>query len=314
VEKNKLSVIQGVGYENPNRSHFESMDIWHSCKPKAARTKSGWIGRMISQSKSGEADDSFALHLGNESIPLALVERGVQVPSLASVDQFRIKADRKKSTMVDTSNETTASKKSHEQTDAPEDDLMSFLSVSTRTALQASSRIEGMLSTPDNSSDFPDSELGDKLRTISRLILAGLSTRIYYVTLDGFDTHSNQQSAHAALLRQWSEAVSAFHTRLDRDGQSDRVLVMTFSEFGRRVAENASLGTDHGAAAPMMLSGPSMQELLVGDMPSLTQLEDGDLKFHTDFRSVYRTVVEDWFGLSVDKIGLESFPRTPFLS
>jgi uncharacterized protein (DUF1501 family) len=289
------------------------MDIWHSGKPKASRDKSGWIGRMISNCKSGEAEDSFAVHLGNESIPLALVERGVQVPSIASVDQFRIKADRKNSAMSEETNSVAFAKRSDEQKTAPEDDLMSFLSVSTQTALKASSRIERMLSTPDSSRDFPDSELGDKLRTISRLILAGLSTRIYYVTLDGFDTHSNQQFAHAALLRQWSEAISAFHARLDRDGQSDRVLVMTFSEFGRRVTENASLGTDHGAAAPMLLSGPSMQELLVGEMPSLSQLEDGDLKFHTDFRSVYRTVVEDWFGLSIDKIGLESFPRTPFL-
>ena len=314
LEKQKLSIIQGVGYENPNRSHFESMDIWHSCKPKSSRSRSGWIGRMISEAKGRETDDSFALHLGNEPIPMALVHRGVQVPSLASVEQFRLKADRNKSNAITATSMSSPSSTDSRPSEPTDEDLASFLSVSTQTALQASSRIETMTATPDDSKDFPDTSLGEKLRTISRLILAGLNTRIYYVTLDGFDTHANQLSAHAALLRQWSESLAAFHTRLERAGQSDRVLVMTFSEFGRRVAENASLGTDHGAAAPMMLSGPSMKRMLVGDLPSLTQLEDGDLKYHTDFRSVYRSVVEDWFGLQSAGMELGDFASIPLFA
>lgn len=314
LEKQRLSVIQGVGYENPNRSHFESMDIWHSCKPRTSRNRSGWIGRLLSDAKGVETDDSLALHLGNEPIPLALVDRGVQVPSLSSVEQFRLKADRKQlkdqaaRSMSPSPASNTISKESSDE------DLMSFLSVSTDTALKASSRIEGMLSTPDENKDFPDSELGNKLRTISRLILAGLKTRIYYVTLDGFDTHANQLAVHAALLRQWSESLAAFHARLDRDGQADRVLVMTFSEFGRRVAENASLGTDHGAAAPMWLSGPKMKNILVGELPSLTQLVDGDLKYHTDFRAVYRSVVEDWVGWKGDGMGLGGYSLLPLFA
>jgi uncharacterized protein (DUF1501 family) len=314
LEKQRLAVIQGVGYANPNRSHFESMDIWHSCKPKTSRNRSGWIGRLLAEAKGVETDDSLALHLGNEPIPLALVNRGVQVPSLSSVEQFRLKADRKLS-KDQTARSMSPSPASHAiSKESSDEDLMSFLSVSTDTALQASSRIEGMLSTPDENKDFPDSELGNKLRTISRLILAGLKTRIYYVTLDGFDTHANQLAVHAALLRQWSESLAAFHARLDRDGQSDRVLVMTFSEFGRRVAENASLGTDHGAAAPMWLSGPKMKNTLVGELPSLTQLVDGDLQYHTDFRAVYRSVVETWFGWKGDGMGLGDFSLLPLFA
>jgi uncharacterized protein (DUF1501 family) len=130
--------------------------------------------------------------------------------------------------------------------------------------------------------------------------LAGLKTRVYYVTLDGFDTHANQLAAHQGLLRQWSEALAAFHKRLELAGESERVLVMTFSEFGRRLKENASEGTDHGAAAPMFLSGPKLPQLQVGSIPSLVDLDDGDLKHHTDFRSVYASVIENWLGQSSD--------------
>ncbi len=135
---------------------------------------------------------------------------------------------------------------------APDSDpLLGFLEASTQAALEASERLEKAMKAADDGGDFPQTQLGEKLRVISRLILAGISTKVYYVTLDGFDTHSQQPLAHAGLLRQWSDALSSFVKRMEQAGQSERVLVMTFSEFGRRVAENASEGTDHGAAAPL---------------------------------------------------------------
>jgi len=129
--------------------------------------------------------------------------------------------------------------------------------------------------------------------------LAGLKTKVYYVTLDGFDTHSNQLVAHSGLMRQWSEALRSFHQRLDSAGLGDRVLVLTFSEFGRRVAENASQGTDHGAAAPAFLSGPQLENTIVGNQPSLSELDDGDLKFHT----------EDWLGASSKNVLTEEHSK-----
>ena len=285
--EDRFSIIQGVGYPSPNRSHFESMDIWHSCHPKKDRSQSGWLGRWITEQTAHPTSDSTAIHIGSDTLPLACQERGVQVPSLASLEQMRLKA--KLDSMQDKQSRPGAEPNSKDT-----GSLLDFLSTSTVSALEVSERLDKILAQPDASGDFPKTALGEKLRAVSRLILSGLKTRIYYVTLDGFDTHANQPDVHASLLKQWSEALAAFLSRLKQTGQQDRVLVMTFSEFGRRVSENASLGTDHGAAAPMFLAGPKLPKIIHGPMPDLSDLEDGDLRFKIDFRSVYASVLEHW--------------------
>ena len=308
IEDRKFCVIQGVGYPNPNRSHFESMDIWHSCQRKESRSSDGWLGRYFSQLNhpmSAAPTDSFGLHLGSEQLPLALVARGVQTPSLASIEQLRWKGKSASSMERDAIERMP---RTIREVDT-ESNLLDFVSASTTAAMQASDRLEKALASPDSSGDFPNSQLGEKLKIVSRLLLAGLKTKVYYVTLDGFDTHANQLVAHSGLLRQWSEALRSFHQRLDSAGLGDQVLVFTFSEFGRRVAENASQGTDHGAAAPAFLSGPKLEKTIVGDQPSLSELDDGDLKFHTDFRCVYATLIEDWLGASSKNILTEEHPK-----
>ncbi|MBM3965590.1 MAG: DUF1501 domain-containing protein [Planctomycetes bacterium] len=299
----RMSIVQGVGYESPNRSHFESMDIWQSCRHKKDRAPSGWLGRWISENGESERPDSLGVHVGSESVPLAFLERGVQVPSVASLEQMRLKAklDRESPSGVGGESESSSMKaETSVGTDGDDTDpgLLSFVETSTNAAIAASMRLESTLAQSETPTGFPASRIGEKLQVISRLILAAVTTQIYYVTLDGFDTHANQSAAHEALLRQWSEAVAAFTSRMKEAGQHDRVLMMTFSEFGRRVAENASLGTDHGAAAPMFFAGPELPNLLVGDHPSLSDLDDGDLKFGIDFRAVYAAVIEDWLGTS----------------
>lgn len=304
----RMSVVQGVGYDHPNRSHFESMDIWHTCQRKTQRESFGWIGRWLSQEKAqrgaGAAMDSWALHLGHEQQPLALASRDVTIPSIASMEQFRLRlGDREalKKELLQLTQRTGPDNKLASPIPSPESasDLLSFVQASTQTAIETSQRLEGARKAAEES-DFPQSSLGEKLKTISQLIISEMDARVYYVTLDGFDTHAQQPAAHTALLRQWSEALSAFHTRLSSAGQGDRVLALTFSEFGRRVTENASDGTDHGAAAPLFLSGPKLKSSVVGKQPSLTDLDDGDLKFHTDFRSVYATIINKWFASKVD--------------
>jgi uncharacterized protein (DUF1501 family) len=289
VESGCFSIVHGVGYPSPNRSHFESMDIWHSCQRKENRTDSGWLGRIF-EKEFLDQSDSAGLHLGAESLPLSLVGRGVQVPSIREVEQMKFKSSSVEQSMEGMKQDAAKGDDSG--------DLIGFLSASTDIAVRASQRIAGALANSSDDSEFPESQLAEKLKVISRLILAGLKTRVYYVTLDGFDTHANQLAAHQGLLRQWSEALAAFHKRLERAGESNRVLVMTFSEFGRRLKENASEGTDHGAAAPMFLSGPKLPQLQVGSIPSLVDLDDGDLKHHTDFRQVYASVIEKWLGQS----------------
>lgn len=286
---NRFTIVQGVGYPVPNRSHFESMDIWHSCHSKKDRTQSGWLGRWISEQNSNPTTDSTAIHLGSEPLPLACQERGVQVPSLSSLEQMRLKSKVIDAQGLEMKSEKAASSEGSGS-------LLDFVSTSTVAALQVSERLEKILAQPDASGDFPKTAIGDKLRAVSRLILSGVKTRVYYVTLDGFDTHANQPDVHATLLRQWSEALSAFLSRLEQSGQQDRVLVMTFSEFGRRVSENASQGTDHGAAAPMFLAGPRLPKIIQGPNPDLSDLDDGDLKYKIDFRSVYAAVLDSWLG------------------
>jgi len=296
IESEKFCIVHGVGYPNPNRSHFESMDIWHSCQRKENRLSDGWLGRMFAMMANEKRADSLGLHLGNEAMPLALVGRGVQTPSLATVDQLRWKG--KVDSMQTASNSSSA-----------ENSLLDFVSASTSSAMQASERLDKALAESDSSGDFPETQLGEKLKVISRLIVAGLKTKVYYVTLDGFDTHANQLPAHAGLIRQWSDALQSFHTRLDRAGIGEQVLVLTFSEFGRRVGENASQGTDHGAAAPTFLSGPKLGPSTLGVQPSLAELEDGDLKFTVDFRSVYATLIEDWLGVSSKTVLTDTFDK-----
>lgn len=289
LSEHRFMTIQGVGYSAPNRSHFESMDIWHSCHTKKDRTQSGWLGRMISQQGSSSSD-SPVIHLGSEPLPLACQEKGVQVPSLASLEQMRLKSKIRQGGDSDLQSEHMESDRGRSEAGS----LLDFVSTSTEAALEVSQRLEKILAQPDATGDFPKTGLGEKLRAVSRLILSGVKTRVYYVTLDGFDTHANQPQVHANLLREWSEALSAFLVRLEQSGQQDRVLVMTFSEFGRRVSENASLGTDHGAAAPMFLAGPRLPKIIHGQNPDLSDLEDGDLKYQIDFRSVYAAVLDGW--------------------
>jgi uncharacterized protein (DUF1501 family) len=177
---------------------------------------------------------------------------------------------------------------------ANSDDLLNFVQSNAVAALAASERLEKLGGNDTSASGYPKSDLATKLSTVAQLIAAGLKTRIYYVTLDGFDTHAEQAAAHRALLEQWGDAVRAFCQDLKERGLGERVLVFSFSEFGRRVQENASEGTDHGAAAPVLLAGPSVAAGLIGSHPSMTDLQDGDLKHSVDFRQVYATILEQW--------------------
>jgi len=309
----RFAIIQGVGYEKPNRSHFESMDIWHTCSSNKNRSRAGWLGRMFAESHRSSGADAPGIHLGSEPLPLALVEKGIPVPSIGSIDQFRWKSDRSVSRGSMAPGSQSRGEPRDEASPAP-DDLLGFVSSSTQAAIAASERIESALGQNHPDFAFPDTPLGQKLRAVARLILAGLQTSVYYVTLDGFDTHANQLTVHAGLLRQWSEALSAFHEAITQGGQSDHVLALTFSEFGRRVAENASQGTDHGAAAPVYLSGPNFPKLLSGEAPNLTNLDDGDVRYSVDFRSVYRTLMEEWFGVASGGILQGDFPKLALFS
>jgi uncharacterized protein (DUF1501 family) len=252
----------------------------------------GWLGRFLDTQAVRSGGDVAALHLGREQQPFAVASRNVRVPTVRDLAEFQLRGkDREKlRTLLNSS-------LSHNSVDgASPNDLLGFLQSSTTAALAASQRVTAAAKAYQSDVHYPESELGQKLKVVAQLIGAGLTTKVYYVELDGFDTHAQQSQTHSILLREWSDAVSALIRDLDSHDQGDRVCVMTFSEFGRRVSENASEGTDHGAAGPMFLCGNGVRAGIIGEQPSLTDLLDGDLKFQVDFRQVYASVLKSWLG------------------
>lgn len=295
LESGHLAVVQGVGYENPNRSHFESMDIWHTCQRKEEQRTDGWLGRALGRLEREAGSDPRGLHFGYDKLPFALVSRSLSVPSVRSLEQFRLN-DNGDGEFLN----RVKGLAREERTES--DGLLGFVQNSTSAALDASQRLEATGKSYQPSLAYPETALGQKLRSVAQLITSGLSTAVYYVQIDGFDTHSQQPDAHSGLLRQAGDAVAAFTRDLIAQGFGDQVLTMCFSEFGRRVAENASEGTDHGTAGPMFFAGTALQAGLIGKDPDLNRLEDGDLMFHTDFRQVYAAVLENWLGCESEPV------------
>jgi uncharacterized protein (DUF1501 family) len=289
LEAQQLSIVQGVGYPNPNRSHFESMDFWHTARTEVGGDRTaGWIGRGLDarQEDWARTPDPGALHLGEEVQPLALLARAVPCPSIRSLQQFQLNVGNPK---LRQSIESAASVSRDDASD-----LLRFVQTRTTSALEVSRRIEAAAKEYKTPVEYPGTPLAGKLKQAAQLIDAGLSTRVYYVALDGFDTHSQQADAHSGLLLQLGDALAAFADDLQTHGHLDRVTTLVFSEFGRRLEENASQGTDHGAAAPVFLVGNQVKPGLVGKHPSTSDLDDGDVKFAIDFRTIYSALLAQW--------------------
>ena len=304
LEAGQLSIVNGVGYPKPNRSHFESMDLWHTAHRTRAAMQTGWIGDYLENAKL--TNQFPCVHFGDEKQPLALAAENLQVPSVRSLEGFHFD--------LAGNSELKSAVKSIVGTERKhQDDLVSFIQGSTQTTLKTSQQIEDVLQRPALDTNFPQSGLGQKLKMVAQLIGSGVYSKVYYVTLDGFDTHSKQQEVHGTLLRELGDALAAFMQEMKVQGNDDRVLALTFSEFGRRVKENASLGTDHGAAAPVFVAGGRVNAGMIGDYPSLTDLDDGDLRFHTDYRQIYATVLENWLQTDSKSILGKSYGKLPLI-
>ena len=311
LQAESLAIVQGVGYPDPNRSHFESMDIWHTCRRKDQQREDGWLGRYLdttygSPGRQGASDAIPALHLGEEKQPLALRAEKTRVASVQSLKQFRLAGGglRQLQEVIG---------KAREDRDVATNPLLGFVQDSARLALSATERLEHATGKYKSKVKYPETLLAQKLSVVAQLIHSKLNTRIFYVTLDGFDTHARQAAAHAALLSQLGSALQAFMEDLREHGNADRVLTVCFSEFGRRVQENASAGTDHGAAGPMFLLGPRVQAGLHGDHPDLENLVQGDLQHTIDFRRVYATLLERWLACPSQLILGEKYPPLPLI-
>jgi uncharacterized protein (DUF1501 family) len=294
LQDRALCIVQGVGYPNPSQSHFTSMDIWQSATLPEGGPE-GWIGKAL---KSLPRAASFHLKSENQKAPLALEGAPVRVPSIATLAEFQLQmsaasgSDKKAQRAII---EESAKAK-------PGSDLLGFVQRTASNTYASSRRLQEIGKNYQPKSPYPNSALGGRLKLAAQLIDAGLGARIFYVSLGGFDTHSGQAGTHANLMGQLSGAMTAFFKDLAARGHRDRVLMMTFSEFGRRARENGNKGTDHGSAAPMLLVGGKVKAGLVGKHPSLTALEFGNLKHHTDFRQVYAAILDNWLGVSSKEV------------
>jgi len=292
LDSGRLAIVQGVGYPNPNRSHFRSRAIWQSARLDPLEHNGiGWIGRGLDGAPTTRDGAPASLLFGTDSPPPALRGRRSVSAALDRLDDY-VLADKKNGFRPAGSFEAT------------EDDLGQFLRRSLLDAYTTADRLEAVALARDGHASYPESDLARRLRLTARLIKAGLGTRVYYLEHGEYDTHGHQLARHAPLLEDLSASLKAFLDDLAASRLADRVAVMVFSEFGRRVEENGSMGTDHGTAGPVFLAGPCVRPGLVGDYPSLTDLQDGDLKMAVDFRRVYATVLTGWLGLpSEDALG-----------
>jgi uncharacterized protein (DUF1501 family) len=319
-DEKRLAVIQGVGYPNPDRSHFESMDVWQLADPKRAQT-TGWLARSVPAMRVADAGVP-GMYLGDDRLPVAMQGADGGVISLAERNSFRLQltgnpAPRKK--LIEDLNG---------EADAGTADLAAFVRKRQLQTYSSLQKIEEALREAGSSGrgqtgEFVDGRyvtrdpddlntLGGRLGLIARMIQKGLGTRLYYVQHGGFDTHANQADTQARLLADLSSSVGTFFAGLSGE-HAERVVLMTYSEFGRRVKENGSRGTDHGSGSCMFLAGTPVTGGLVGKHPSLSDLTDGDIKYHTDFRRVYATLLDAWLGVDGTGVLGERFEPLPLI-
>ena len=304
-----LSVVQGVGYPNPNRSHFTSTDKWQTGNPERA-VNTGWIGRYFDNACNG-ADPTVGINIGRQT-PLAFSSKRSLGVSLDNPESYRFASSDDAQMMEGQGSEAMFRRLNSAEMDAvnsgdtigaaagsvvkPRGSNLDFLERVALDAQVSSDQILAVSRKVKNEAAYPASQLANSLKMVARFIAGGMPTRVFYVSQGGYDTHTNQVPAHQRLLGEMTAAVKAFYDDLKLLGQDQRVLLMTFSEFGRRLAQNANAGTDHGAAAPMFLVGPKVEAGLYGKAPSLApaDLHNGDPRFTVDFRSVYATVLVQW--------------------
>lgn len=274
-----LAWMENVGYPNPNRSHFASMAIWHTADPTQAQAE-GWIGRIAE--KIG--DPFCASNIGGIT-PQALRAPEFSLPSIDGVDNFQVKLpaglDKAFQTMLNTSRTGEAA----------------YLQRATRQMITNTQKVQQNVSKYRPGAKYPEGKFAAQLQDAARLIAAGTGQRVLYVSLGGFDTHAGQRAEQDELLGHLASGLAAFQADLEAQGLADRVIVMGFSEFGRRVAENASAGTDHGKGSVMFALGKGVKGGIHGDSPDLEDLSDGDIKYRQDFRGVYATALTRWLNL-----------------
>jgi uncharacterized protein (DUF1501 family) len=306
----QMAVMQGVGYPNPNRSHFRSMEIWQTATPERFE-QSGWLGRYLDGCSCGQENPLEAVNSGDILNRSFWTDMSL-VPAIGSVASFQYQTDPRFNR--DRSAQIQALSNIYSMAGAwrPYEDL---IRQTTLRALAGADMLKSIASAYETPVEYPQSPFGNSLKNIAQIMAADMGTRVYYTQLGGFDTHAAQANTHAGLMSSLAQGVSAFYRDVERMGRAQDVVIMTFSEFGRRAQQNGSAGTDHGTAAPLFVIGGEVRGGVYGAHPSLADLDEtGDIRFHTDFRSVYATVLDRWLGTSSENVLGGKFEPMGFLA
>ena len=321
-DEGDLAIVQGVGYPNPNRSHFVSTSVWETADPNN-RSNTGWLGRYFDNQCEG-SDPMVGVSLRKTQPESFGAERNSGI-SLSAPELYR---------WIHGGGQQEAAEEVFAGLNAPAmveeaagdsikevgvsggivgEDNASYLERVALSAQVSSDEVVKLARKHKAQKSYPGTQLGQSLSLVGRMIAGGMATRVYYVNHGGFDTHRQQEGRHDQLLSQMDEALNSFFADLKAQGNYQRVTVMTFSEFGRRVGENASGGTDHGQGSCLFVAGGGVKGGLYGTYPSLTDLSRGDLKFTTDFRKVYATLLDDWLKADSQKILGKQFGGLGFM-
>jgi uncharacterized protein (DUF1501 family) len=310
-DEGKMAIIQGIGYPNPSRSHFRSMDIWHTCEPTKVGDE-GWVGRAIRDLDPNKENVLTGVNFGR-GLPRALAVPGVPVASVGNLETYGVL------TGISAEDQRTKALETFSRVYSPMLDKGPVLSYFAQTGLDALEGADILSTAPANytsSVKYGNDDVAQYMRNIVQTHLANLGTRILYTTApyNSFDTHAGQLANHTRLWTQTSRAISAFYDDLKEHNATDNVVLFVFSEFGRRVHDNGS-GTDHGAGGIAFVIGDAVKGGLYAEYPSLEagKLVEGDLKFNNDFRGTYATLLERWMGLDAKSIVGGSFEQLDFL-
>jgi uncharacterized protein (DUF1501 family) len=303
-ESGHLAIVEGAGYPDPTRSHFKSYEVWHTAQRTGRASGDGWIGRLCAAAWPENDDPNLVVHVGGK-LPYSLYSSEHPAAAFATPTGYRWVGD---------AAEQEAHARAGMQSSEDGESNLDFLRKVVSDGRESSAAIRRAAAGYRPKAPYPADPFAASLRDVAALATAGIGSRVFSVELTGFDTHSNQKARHDQLMRRLDASLGAFLEDLHGTAAGRNLVVLVFSEFGRRVAENGSRGTDHGIAGPMFLAGEGVRGGLHGKHPSLSDLNDGDLVHTTDFRSVYATLIAKWLGLEPERVLGAEYPLLDLLA
>ncbi|HAE32849.1 MAG TPA: hypothetical protein DCF86_03310, partial [Dehalococcoidia bacterium] len=309
-DEGKVAVINGIGYDNPNRSHFRSMDIWHTALPDEIGTE-GWLGRVIREIDPKGENVLTGVNFGR-GLPRALGVRGVPVASVGNLETYGLFTDIEDEETRNLALRAFAHMYGGVQ---GKDPVLDFLGQTGTDALKGADILRTAPQQYSSTIEYASNPISQSLRSVAQVLFADLGTRVFYTQHGSFDTHSGELISHAKLWDEVSSGIGDFYDDLKEHGREDEVIILVFSEFGRRIKDNGS-GTDHGSGGVAFIIGSEIKGGMYGQYPSIKEADqlEGDLRFNNDFRSTYSTIIESWFGMDAIPIVNGSFEKFDFVS